>query len=77
MQLSGALKMDVNMEFPSQRCFDKLIIVRVNKYDFHENIKSTDVLFHHKKTRMTVVLGEPAPLPVQTVYTEHPTFTTR
>ncbi|KAM3142475.1 hypothetical protein pb186bvf_005377 [Paramecium bursaria] len=70
MQLSGVLKMDVNMEFPSKRCFDKLIIVRVNKFDFHENIKSTD-------TRITVVLGEPAPLPVQTVYTEYPTFTTR
>ena len=69
--------MDVNMEFPSKRCFDKLIIVRVNKFDFHENIKSTDVLDNIIKTRITVVLGEPAPLPVQTVYTEYPTFTTR
>ena len=40
MQLSGVLKMDVNIEFPAKRCFDKLIIVRVNKYDLHENFKS-------------------------------------
>ena len=35
------------MEFPVKRCFDKLIIVRVNKFDYHENIKSTDVFTYY------------------------------
>ena len=54
--------MDVKMEFPSKRCFDKLIILRFNKFDFHQNIKST-VLDNIIKTRITMVLCEAAPLP--------------
>ena len=42
--------MDVNMEFPFKHFFDKFIIVRFNKFNFHLNIKSTDVLDNIIKT---------------------------